>query len=118
MARLEDRAPPHAGELVNVATHPVPQSVSEVLVVAGLLDDLAGLVGHVLAAHSRRDHRRRVHLGAVYRVVHLAVLFGGLADEHRARHVRSVALVEGAEVEGDEVALPDAAVACLVVWDR
>src|SRR6266851_4110318 len=96
--------------LVDLQPHPVAQAVAEVLTMAGRLDDVPrGRIhlGGCRAGHGRLDPGplRRGHQG-----VDVALPGRGLAEHHGPCHVRVVAAVPGAAVDGDHVARLEAPV--------
>src|SRR5690349_1864350 len=101
--------------LVDLQSHPVAQAMTEVLLVAGRRDDVprGGVhVGGGRPGHGRLDSGplRGGHQG-----VDVALPGGGLAEHDGPRHVRVVAGVPGAAVDGDHVARLEAPAAGSVV---
>src|SRR5690348_12828019 len=103
--------------LVDLQPHPVAEAVAEVLAVAGRGDDVPRGRVHVRgggAGHGRVDPGplRRGHQG-----VNVALPGGGLAEHDGPGHVRVVAAVPGAAVDGDHVARLEAPAARRMVRD-
>src|SRR6266702_1322926 len=97
--------------LVDLQPHPVAEAMGEVLTMAGRADDVPGGRVHLLgggAGHGRLDPGP---LGRGHQGVDVALPGGGLAEHDGAGHVRVVAAVPGAAVDGDQVAGLEAAAA-------
>ena len=108
----------HVRRFVGGQPDPVADAVDEVLPVAGLGDHGACGAIDLLALDARADRLEPRLLRSPHDLVHLAFLVGGLADMNRAGRVRSVAVLEAAEVEHHHVAVLDDPVAHLVVRVR
>src|ERR1700683_581869 len=106
----------HGRGLVDVEADPVARPVLEAVGPAGVGDDLAAHVVHLLGADAGTDRPGAGGLGRAHDLEDAGQLaFGVLTHAERPRHVRAVALEGGAEVDDDGVAGIDGPSAGVVV---
>ncbi len=92
---------------MDLQTDAVTEAVAEGVAVTGLLDDAAAGRVHIPAGHARLAAGDARELGVQHRVVHGLHLVGDVIDCDRARHIRTVAVVDAAEVHRDEITCLD-----------
>src|SRR5262249_45844456 len=103
--------------LVDLQPHPVTEAMAEVIAVTGRGDDVPRGRVHAGRGRSGRGCVEPGPLGGGPRVVDVRRPGGGLAEHDGPRHVRVVAAVPGAAVDGDQVARLKAPAARRVVRD-
>src|SRR5215469_2099636 len=94
---------PHYRRLVDLKAHAVPESVLEMPGVPGRLDHVAGRGVHGAGLRADLEGLDPGSLRLRHQVVDVPLPVGGLANRHRARHVRAVPAVLRSEVHGDQV---------------
>lgn len=101
----------NAGLLMDIDAHAMAGAVAEALAVAGLGDDIAGDFVDLRRGHTGRDGRLGRLLGAQHDIIDLAHLVAGLTHRHGAGHIGVVAVLAGAEIDGDHVPFLDLPIA-------
>ena len=91
------------GPLVDLHPHAVAEAVAEVRAVAGAVDDVSGGLVHVVAGGAGPGGGDARQLGLQHRVIDPAHLLRHGPHRNGAGHVGAVAVVDAAEVHGDEL---------------
>src|SRR5207249_3003762 len=89
---------PHRGQLVNISSDAVAQAVAELILEAGLVDDIARDAIGLHRGHAWPDERDRRQLRFQHELVYLLHPLADAAKHERASKIRAIAAIDRAPI--------------------